>query len=804
MRRIACPRRVGARVSMLALGWALACGAALGTAPQTAHAANRRCFGVDAASDSAKAPAGAKASSARRITLASRLSISAECEYGPAPEGPWVSGSKLAGVDDFASLLLRLLGQSGGDDATGTTQAPAGVFARRADAGPDAELESVFLAGECRYLLNAQHGLSLRVAQATQHPTFERLPSTEACGAAQLDFGFVELADSSSAAPAVVLRGPFGMLLAKGATRTALDPGSYAVYALRPGGVGYLIGELRSGSSLTPLRAALHEQINAAPAQRKPWLRASWARGDLRLLPDSAALRDSASWVELRGAAQSGALWFASYDASKRPAYSVLSKVLVDGQADALALPAAHVVARMRERYGSAGSHMVPTLGDWSAVTKGLSLCLQSHYEATPPSAASPVPHDALCATLSSLLAPVSAQSAGIAVPSGQVCVKHYAHELSVQGSTVAEPVSDTCITLPSAGAADALLLPAATGDTLLLGAATTQGLLVCTDNHCEPAPAAGTPLRLAKSGLVELRSGSDAEQARSAQGLTLLRLGVIDPARDWQPVGLYHAPGKPPDNRWSALDHDEPDVFSFVRGRDSLASALALSPALSAAWNAQAETAGLVVRQLPLVKPVVGTWASPKSAGMVLLATRQAQCSDKPAAALDGRDLVVPESLLVDEDFYVQLAVYEGEQLPYRCLARAHLRVAEHLSLRATSNLRAGLLGDTQALMFITNPPALGLAVPLVYARYRLVSGLGLDASGSLTVATALDHGALSRAGVGLSLAAYFGPERYAPRLLSLGVMLHAAGGSHPDKPLASVFLGLDVATLYDLVGGR
>ncbi|HEX7481775.1 MAG TPA: hypothetical protein VF331_28470, partial [Polyangiales bacterium] len=540
------------------------------------------------------------------------------------------------------------------------------------------------------------------------------------------------------------------------------------------------------------------------PSASNPLLRASWGNGELRMEAISDALRQSAAWAELRAAASSGALFYASYDGHVRPTHNVLGKVLVDAGGDAFGLPTEHVVKQLRARYGAAAAHVVPTFSDWRAITRSLSLCVASRYDSAPPSAAQPVPTDAICAVVSSLLAPLSVHGGGSPLPAGQVCIKHYAHELSVQGTRTAEPVSDTCVALPTGNTAEPLLMSAATGDALLFGVASTQGLFVCTDNRCEPAPSADRPLTLGHSGLLELRLAGDGTQALSPQGLTLLRVAVIDPAIDWQPLGLYHAKGTTPDKRWTLLDHDATDVFSFVRGRDSLAGALAVSASLQAAWNAQPEVPALLSRELPGVRPIAGSWSSPRPAAFVVLTSRDASCPDKPAGELTPSDLVTPEGLLIDEEFYAHLAVYEGERVPYRCLARAHLRIAEHWTRRLTPRLRAGLLGDTQAMMFVTNPPALGLAVPLVYARYRLVSGLGLDASGSVTVAAALDHGQLSRAGLGLSGSAYFGPERYAPRLLSVGVMLHAASGSHPDKPLASLFLALDLSTLYDLAGGR
>ena len=93
---------------------------------------------------------------------------------------------------------------------------------------------------------------------------------------------------------------------------------------------------------------------------------------------------------------------------------------------------------------------------------------------------------------------------------------------------------------------------------------------------------------------------------------------------------------------------------------------------------------------------------------------------------------------------------------------------------------------------------------VPVGYANWRFGHGLGLDASASFTSALSIDGTQLTRAGLGLSVSVFWGPDTVAPRLVSAGVMLHAAGGSHRDRPVASVIASLNLSTLYDLTGGR
>ena len=152
-----------------------------------------------------------------------------------------------------------------------------------------------------------------------------------------------------------------------------------------------------------------------------------------------------------------------------------------------------------------------------------------------------------------------------------------------------------------------------------------------------------------------------------------------------------------------------------------------------------------------------------------------------------------------------MHLAHYRGEDKPYDCLATAGLRVTDSLSWSASPSIRVGVLGDVQAMAFITRPGAIGLAAPLVYGRWHWGFGVGLDLSASVTGAIALHDRELSRAGLGLSAMVNWGPERSAPRLIGIGLMLHAATSTNPkERPDASLVAGLNLSTLYDLAGGR
>jgi hypothetical protein len=304
----------------------------------------------------------------------------------------------------------------------------------------------------------------------------------------------------------------------------------------------------------------------------------------------------------------------------------------------------------------------------------------------------------------------------------------------------------------------------------------------------------------------VEIRRGGSTEQALASQGLTLLRLGVIDLGTAWHPVGLFTPDDEetPPANRWTALERDEPEVFTYLRRRHRLDFELESSPALTAAWNARTDLPSHMGQKVPVVGGVKGTFQGIRPATYVALVTLTAECPQDTAAEFREKPRVDPEKLLVDQRFYVHLAQYQGEDKSFQCVARAGFRVAHRHSLALVPQIRAGLFGDTQLVVFITNKAAMGVTLPLAYAYWRLVYGIGVDASVSLTTAGTFNKRELSRTGLGISAAAVWGPEQDLPRLVSVGGMLHLATGTADKQPLGSIFIACNLSTLWDAAGGR
>ncbi len=743
---------------------------------------------------------GGSASSSRRVTLATRVQPVGGCEYALTPDGPFRALERGAeGPADFASLVLALAG-------AGAPDKPQSVFARRTGRsnGSRTRLESVFLAGCSEYLLSGR-AFTMRVPLETQRPTIERLSAGagDSCGAEALALRFVALAGADAA---LVRTGPWDAALPPGEPQLTLEPGRFGIYAARAeADAGLLIGRIESGSSQTPLRAALRA-IAEGKAPERPWVRARWSGGHMLLEPTSDALLQGELWLELRGAAAAGHAWLAAGDSGPS-----LGALTLGPGGTAVHMPASYVEQQMRERYGAAAAHLVPSMADWEAMQAGLSLCVAHHY-AGPKAVAGAVAPPATCAALTTLRAPLSVRG-GSPAASGRVCLKRRTWLVGAETSMPGPEHGESCLPLATGSAprAETALPLAAVGDQLTFAGTSVDGLFLCRDNACEAMPAPGTWLTLAKPGLWEVRGGETAPDATARHGLTLLRVGVIDPRSQWHPVGLYDddrhegdKPEKAPADRWSVLEHDESEVFSYVRSRNDLEFRLSTSRTLAAVLNATPSRGPPLRAQLPVITRRVASFDTPPQSALVVLATRTSACPIAASSAVPEGELVDPDRLVADQRFYLHLARYRGAGEPYRCLATAGMRVTDALSMPVSERVRLGLLGDTQAVLFVNRPAGFGAALPLAYAQLRLPYGLGLDASASLTAAAAFDDATITRAGVGFSGTLFWGPPELAPRLLSGGVMLHAATGTNRRKPTASLIAALNLSTLIDVVGGR
>ena len=162
-----------------------------------------------------------------------------------------------------------------------------------------------------------------------------------------------------------------------------------------------------------------------------------------------------------------------------------------------------------------------------------------------------------------------------------------------------------------------------------------------------------------------------------------------------------------------------------------------------------------------------------------------------------------------MDRAFYVYLAEYRGDDRPLECLARASVAIFPNRAWTPSANLHAGILGNTQVVLAGPAPIALLVSVPLAYATARVPFPrffpvqAQLDLTLSFTGGVALDDFGVNRFGPTLTIAAVAGITA-APRPFVLGAGLNLfVFSSYVHLPVYA-FAGVDLVSLYDLVGGR
>jgi hypothetical protein len=213
----------------------------------------------------------------------------------------------------------------------------------------------------------------------------------------------------------------------------------------------------------------------------------------------------------------------------------------------------------------------------------------------------------------------------------------------------------------------------------------------------------------------------------------------------------------------------------------------------------------------VPVFGGVRGTFPGTTPPSVVALVRRgdDDRCPEAPAGELADEVPIDPDRLPPDATFRVFLAAYAGPGEPLHCLARATFRVRPNrafLTAAPSEFLRVelGVLGDPRAVVFLTDPQAAGLYLPILWFRLGFLPWLGLQVDASAVGAGAFDTPSLSRTGLGFSVAVDFGIPEILPRFLNVGAMVHVDGNWHPDdNPTASVFVGLNLASLVHLAGG-
>ncbi len=775
------------------------------------------------------------------VGIDTTVRLSAGCEYAVAAEGPWVPPGPLAGRDtDFLEAFQRA---SSGARASGDPRVllgrPAG--ARR---GAEPAQQSLMLRYCAHYLLEEQ--LAFRVVPSAGGESFRIERAGSGC-----DGEHVELRALSGARQQRLSSGAAEHTLGTSQTGLELPAGDWSIYAARPGSaVGLRIGVFRSQRVVTPLANHLHRvglEAEAPPSGVSPLLAASFAPGSpgLLLQPTEAALGEELLWPEVRTASDAGLLWLAdTSDASGPP--RVLAPIRLEaGDPAAVRLPDAPIRQHMRAVYGDAGDALAPTPSDWRAIFADLAVCLAPSYlDAHPAAIGSAVPDAGSCAALGGLS--VFAQTH--AATPARFCLKHGIQVMGANGARHTEGESPECFALPDAASAEhAPYRMAVAGDRIHVEG---DGLCVLLDDQPLTQGEDGE-IVLERSGLLEVRQ-SGGESCTSRQALARLRMAVIDPQREWHPVGLYTgAPasamqcsrgegGRGADGQresegvcpWRALEHDEEEVFAFVDARQELAFRLSTSPQVAAAIDASSDAPVQVTQDVPLLEGVQGDFEGARGPAVVAYSSRTPSWSHPACPTANYGELRAErpldvDSLMPDSTFTVYLLSVAGDDAPAQCLAQATFRVRPSRALVNVTaadflGMEVGLLGDTQLVVFANDPAAIGLALPVAWFRLtpgqRWVSfdvGADLVAAAAFPGTTAVDpanptgeYGAqLSRLGVALSWALTFGIPDYLPRFLSIGGMLHGAAQTATpgvQNPIVSFFIGINLATLVDLAGGR
>ena len=289
-------------------------------------------------------------------------------------------------------------------------------------------------------------------------------------------------------------------------------------------------------------------------------------------------------------------------------------------------------------------------------------------------------------------------------------------------------------------------------------------------------------------------------------------RVVVLDPARDWAPVGVRRQlDGGVGDAlpAWRGARIADPVSFGFVRGEDALRFSVASPGGAAAAWNAAVgRRATVLSEQAPVIGFETGTYGEAGPSALAVAVTSSAACPlDASGEVSRAAMLGPPASFVNDQLVYSHLMLRNGEAS--RCLSRAAFRVRSsrvvwHHALNSRFRLQSRLLGDPRIGVFIGTPDpiAVGALLPVVELGLRMPHGFSASASVPITTAVAFD-GHASRVGPALLLDVAWGLENRAPDLISVGAMVHAPW-PHPDEPFFSVFAGLNLGALYDLAGGR
>ncbi len=728
-------------------GALLAC-LGFGHSTASAQAAQPRCFGGEAV---ASAP----------VVLGDRIQLDVDCEYSRDPD----EGFRTLRDRGSITSLLAGLGWNPGDQTT--------VYGRRRDL--PAEVSSVFLHHCTDYLLQA--GGAFSVAPAATPGALDVRRRAASCGAASVALQFT-CRNSREGLTAQ---------LAPGADTVSLPvcQAGWDVQASAAGQPPYALGRVAPGGE-TPLQAAMR-------AENTTLLRPSWdgERG-FRFVPAG----DDDVWAELRTALAAGAVRVVrKRGATPRTACDdeTAEEIPLVVTAGGVAFDEGWLAGRMNEQYGENGTRFAPTLGWLQALANESHLCMNASYGARGgASQGGAEPQRGAQTHIGRSFPEVAAvASIGERFATAEVCLTHRRVDVTPSGQV---PRTDRDHDVECAPAPETPLFVGLTGSSLRI----PDGTVICSGRETVEAG----PLT---RGFYDVRVATQGACAAPAT-VSLGRVGIVDAGVDWIPRGVQrHSNGADAGDipGWQGVQVDDPNTFARSRRNDALTFELATPEGFAAAWNHPSTGAPtLLSRATPYVGASAGPGHSPLPA-MYTMITADPECPLSGEPTLRGAGESGP-----DEVVHVHLISDDGRGK--RCLARAAFkswdpRVVGNVGNSDRRQLRIGFLGHASLGVFFSkpSPAAIGIALPIFYTDLHLNAGFVFELSVPVTASIAWEDGRASRVSPALMASMSWGWPEIAPRLITAGFAIHVPW-PHPDDEVYSFFVGVDITSLIELLGGR
>ncbi len=626
------------------------------------------------------------------------------------------------------------------------------------------------------------------------------LPAARACE------GPLEVRTTASAScPAQIRVGSTPLEAGRPATLASCAGGVPASYSVDAGSgrdpLRVIVGMVLAREAATPLQRRLHALAEdssatgpAALADSRALYSARVTGGIWSFVPAEDA--DSELLSEARASAAAGELVLARGDRSLGAvAFTADERGAWSGR-----FPDAVFARAMREKFGSIGASLAPTVAEARAALAPLRVCIPGRYEARPSPIGTLSNRDA-CAPLRRV---VTENEATLErdIARRRLWAERTLWRVSARGVDPIERSRTEPVVLRAAHTNTALSWVLSTGDRVGVEG-DPRGLYVCHEEGCAPLDSSGQR-SLESSGLYELRAATDEALARTAQATTLARWVVIDPLRDWTPVGLVTRNDLLPGPLWMQLARDDDETYAFERRVHSLDSRVAFterSVVVRARARSEGEVESVLVSDIALLANDPRRAGAAARSALTVVLSRDERCPDARASDVRAQAIVDPNALAPGAVFYAFLAEDQGASRPLACLSRARFRVRPRRTIASVGPLVVGALGDPRLAWFSPWEQwgAVGAIVPALYARASMGPWISTEMSIAVVGGFAPGRGALDVVGPALVL-----DVRAA--VLTIGAALFIPRLSSDRAPTVSFapFVALDIGSIYELAGGR